>query len=94
MPHLTAKNGWQTLIAGVIAFEIACAEGEMLSHGMDRLLEKYPIWPRIAVVLLAAHVANLIPTKYDAVSVVFNVVRGFRGVLGDRRGLRRPLRSI
>lgn len=79
MPALTASNGWKTLLAGVGVFELFAAEGELLSHGFDRLLERHPVWPRVVVIVFAAHLANLVPARFDAVSVGFDVIRRLFG---------------
>lgn len=73
--RLHAGHGWQMLIAGILAWELWCEDGELLSEGFDRLLERHPVWPRIVVILIAAHVANLIPTKIDLVNRLFYLVR-------------------
>ena len=75
MGYLTAANGWKALIAGVLAYEVACAEGELLSEGFDRLVERHPLWPRVVVVAVALHVANLIPPRLDVVHLVFQSTR-------------------
>lgn len=94
MGALTAERGWVALLGAVLAYEIACDEGEMLSHGMDRLMERHPVWPRIAAVLVALHVANLIPHKYDAVSLAFTVFRRVGGAVASGSWIRRLLRGI
>ena len=62
---LTAGNGWKAIVAGVLAYEALCVEEELLSRGMDRLLEKHPVWPRIAVLVVAFHLVNWIPERVD-----------------------------
>jgi hypothetical protein len=73
--QVRAEHGWAVLGAGVLVYEVLCAENEMLSHGFDRLIAKHPFWPRILVFLVAGHVANAIPAKYDPVSRIFDVLR-------------------
>lgn len=81
MGVLTAGNGWGTLIGAIIVYEVACAEDELLSRGLDRLLVKHPVWPRIAVLAVALHLINWLPNRFDPVSWLFHVTR-----LGGRRG--------
>lgn len=73
--YLTAKRGWQTLIVAIVAYEAICAEEELLSRGLDRLLEKHPIWPRAAVLAVALHLINWIPKRIDPISLLFHVTR-------------------
>lgn len=73
--EVRAGHGWAVLGAGVLAWEVLCAEGEMLSHGFDRLIARHPVWPRVVVVLVAAHVGNLIPARFDPVSLMFDAAR-------------------
>lgn len=77
--EVTARHGWAVLAAWVCVWEVFCSEGEMLSHGFDRLVAKHPVWPRVVVVVLAAHVGNLIPARFDPVSLMFDAARLTRG---------------
>jgi hypothetical protein len=64
---LTARNGWLGLAAGVIAFEVACPQGETLSEGVDRALEHPTLrYAAIgAVALTAVHLLNVLPERRD-----------------------------
>lgn len=73
--RLNAGHGWRFLIAGILAWEITCAEGELLSHGFDRLLERHPVWPRFAVLIVAFHLINWLPSRVDPLAAVFHVTR-------------------
>lgn len=75
MGVLTAGNGWGTLIGAIIIYEVACAEDELLSRGLDRLMVKHPVWPRIAVLAVAFHLVNWLPSRFDPVSMLFHVTR-------------------
>lgn len=63
--HLSAKNGWLALGAGVLAYEILCPEGELLSEGVDRALERHPTLTRLAIGATALHLLNMLPEQYD-----------------------------
>lgn len=83
--RLSAGHGWWALIAGIVAWEVTCAEGELLSHGFDRLLERHPVWPRVAVLAVALHLINWLPERFDPFAVAFRFTR--------REGLRwKPLK--
>lgn len=65
--HLTAGRNW-AITAGVIAaLEIACPDGETLSEGVDRALERpFTRYAAVAGIgITAAHLLNVIPEKYD-----------------------------
>jgi len=67
MERLNARNGWMAVGALIVSYEIACPDGETLSEGVDRALER-PLGKVLAlggIAITAAHLANLIPEKYD-----------------------------
>ena len=33
--NVSAKQAWGVIAAGVLAYELACSEGELLSEGVD-----------------------------------------------------------
>ena len=72
---LTANRGWPALVAAIVGYEIACAEGELLSEGFDRLLERHPVWPRLAVFAVALHLVNWLPGWADPIHLVFHKTR-------------------
>lgn len=71
MSYLTAGRGWKTLLTAILVFEFLAAEDELLSRGMDRLLERHPVWPRLAVLAVALHLCNWLPEKIDPVAWAF-----------------------
>lgn len=75
MAYLTAGNGWKSLIAAIAVYEVVCAEDELLSHGVDRLLVKHPVWPRVAVFFVAFHLVNWLPARFDPLALSFHVTR-------------------
>lgn len=64
---LTAKRGWAALAAGVLAYEVAAPQGELLSEGVDKALEhdRYRYLALGAIGITAAHLANMIPERID-----------------------------
>lgn len=92
MGHLTAKNGWKTVLAVVIAYEAICAEEELLSRGMDRLLNDHPVWPRMAVLAVALHLVNWLPEPVDPLFLLFHRTKGlgrWRSALRRRKTARK-----
>jgi hypothetical protein len=63
------------LAAGVMAYEIVCDEGELLSEGVDEWLAAKPILTRAVIAALALHLGNALPVHYDVVSLGFLGVR-------------------
>lgn len=58
---------WGTIAAGVAAYDVFCPQGETLSEGVDRALER-PYGKVIAlgaIAVTAAHLANLLPERVD-----------------------------
>jgi hypothetical protein len=77
--NLNAKQAWGLLAAGVLAYEVACKEGELLSEGVDDWVAAKPILTRAVIAALALHLANAVPPRFDPISI---------GFLGIRRGSR------
>jgi len=73
--YLTASNGWKGLIAAVAVYEVVCAEEELLSRGLDRLMARHPVWPRAAVLVVALHLINWLPARFDPLALSFHVTR-------------------
>lgn len=65
--RLTARNGWWATGALIVFFELTCPPGQTLSEGADLWIEKHPYRTRLLVLLLAAHVSNLLPAKVDPI---------------------------
>ena len=67
MRSLNATHAWTALGAAVIAYEILAPEGQLLSEGVDRALLRYPILTRIGIALVACHLVNAIPERFDPI---------------------------
>jgi hypothetical protein len=79
-PKLTAKRGWLAIAAGVVAYELACPKGELLSEGGDRLIERHKTVGKAAIVgtglVLTGHIANVFPENRDPVSFGLRLLKG------------------
>jgi hypothetical protein len=64
-PELTATRGWAAIGLGVLAYELACPQGELLSEGVDRALDRNRPLTVAAVGLTALHLLNALPDKAD-----------------------------
>ena len=76
---LSAKQAWGLLAAGVLAYELACKEGELLSEGVDDWVAAKPILTRTVIAAFALHLGNAVPPRFDPLSLAF---------IGIRRGSR------
>lgn len=67
-PQITAERAWAGLIGGIAVYEAIAPKNHLLSHGVDRMLEKHPIATRAIIGYTALHLVNAIPEKYDPIS--------------------------
>lgn len=65
MEHKPSKFAIGAMVAGVAAYDIACPEGETISEGFDRLIEKYPKSTYLAIGMTALHLMNILPPPVD-----------------------------
>jgi len=72
---LTAKRAWAFMALGIVAYELACPEGELLSEGADRAIERHPMLVPLATLVVAGHVANLFPDRYDPIHIGFKLLK-------------------
>lgn len=73
---LTARRGWLGLAAGILAYEVTCPDGELLSEGVDRALEKHPVATMLAIGVTALHLANLLPEQIDPFHQGMKLLKG------------------
>ncbi len=73
--RMSAKQAWAVLATGVLGYEIACHEGQLLSEGVDDWLVSRPILTRAAIAAMALHLGNAVPKRYDVVSLGFQALR-------------------
>lgn len=72
-PEITAKRSWLAIGAFVAVHELACPDGELLSQGVDKAIEKHPVLTTLAVGGVALHLINAIPEKYDPIHQLVNL---------------------
>lgn len=61
----TSDRAWIVLAASIVTYEIVAQPDELMSEAVDRYLETRPWATRIAVAIVAAHLLNLIPPRFD-----------------------------
>lgn len=64
-PELTAGRAWAAIGLGVLAYEVSCPRGELLSEGVDRALEKHRAATLACIGITALHLCNLLPKNAD-----------------------------
>ena len=72
---MNARQAWALIAAGVLGYEFACKDGQLLSECVDEWLVSKPILTRAAIAALALHLGNAIPERYDVVSLGFQAIR-------------------
>ncbi|WP_264923101.1 DUF7427 family protein [Mycobacteroides chelonae] len=60
-----ADRAWLRLGAEIAAYELTAPPGELLSEGVDRYLMRRPWLTRAVVLVVAAHLLNLLPESID-----------------------------
>lgn len=75
-PELTAKRAWGVISLGVLAYELACPEGELLSEGVDRAIDSHKALTLGAIAVTSLHLANVLPQRIDPFSVALKALKG------------------
>lgn len=70
-PHLNSKRAWLAMGIGIIAYEFTAPDGELLSEGCDRAIERHKLLTVGAIGYTAAHLSNVLPERYDAFHRIF-----------------------
>ena len=61
----SSDRAWLTLATGVLAYEVRCGQGELLSQAADRYRHRHPVLTRLAIGYLAAHLLRAWPERID-----------------------------
>jgi hypothetical protein len=65
-----ADYAWAALVAGIVAYEVACPPGQLLSEAVDRYRIRYPVATNLAIAYLAAHLTRVIPRHIDPLTIL------------------------
>jgi hypothetical protein len=89
------------LIGGVIVYEVAARDGELLSEECDRFRTRHPILTYLAISQVALHLLRLLPRNVDLLTWIGRIAVAIAAVkqpVGCRllhsSGLVRPLLAI
>lgn len=72
-PELSAKRAWVGIGLLVAAYELLAPEGELLSQGVDRALDKHPVLTTTVIGATALHLVNLLPERLDVLHQLTNL---------------------
>jgi hypothetical protein len=60
-----ADYAWAALVAGIVAYEVACPPGQLLSEAVDRYRIRYPIITNGIICYVAMHLLRRWPQRVD-----------------------------
>ena len=78
---LSAKRMWAAIGIAVAYHELSCKDGELLSEGVDRALEKHPVLTYSLITITAAHLLNQLPPKADPYQWIWLMQKKMKGPL-------------
>ncbi len=61
----TAREAWIALLVLIGAWEVLAPPGQLLSEELDILVERWPVTTRVLVLLVALHLINWLPARFD-----------------------------
>jgi hypothetical protein len=76
MRKATGEKAWVALTLGIILYEIFAPPEQLLSEAIDRLLLRHPVLVRVGIMLVALHLINALPSRYDPIhhtATIFNM---------------------
>ena len=68
----TGDRAWLALAAGVIAYELSCPPGQLLSQRVDDYRARHPVLTIGLVTYLAAHLTRVWPRRADPLYRITN----------------------
>lgn len=75
MRRLTPTIAWGLIGMFALLYNLTSPPGGTLSEQADKWILKHPVLVRAAIVILAAHIGNLVPARYDPIHRAFNLRR-------------------
>lgn len=73
-----ADRAWITLAAGVIVWDMACPDDEMLSEASRRYAQNHRLIAYGVIASLALHLSDLLPRWVDPIHFLGTALRGLR----------------
>lgn len=69
-----SDKAWVVLGAGILAWDVLCPRGEMLSDGTARYMASRPVLTGSVIAYTACHLAHVIPARLDLFSITSNSI--------------------
>ena len=69
-----ADKAWAALGLGILIYDLFAPRGETLSEACDRYRVKHPVITHLVLIAVSAHLARIVPPRYDALHG-FDVVK-------------------
>jgi hypothetical protein len=76
-PEITAPRTWAVIASIVVAHELLCPEGELLSEGYDRLLERHRVAAVVGTLAITGHLLNVFKDEADPLHLGFQFMKSF-----------------
>jgi hypothetical protein len=73
-----SDRAWLALGVGVLTYDVACRDGEMLSQASARYAREHPVAAYAVVAAVALHLVDRIPAAVDPIHWVGIGLRGLR----------------
>lgn len=73
-----AHKAWLAIGAFVVGYELLAKEGQLLSEGWDKIIDKHPIIGRALPLYVTAHVVNVLPESVDLIHKASNTLDRIR----------------
>jgi hypothetical protein len=70
-----ADRAWLTLAAGVLIWDVACPNDEMLSEASRRYAKSHPVAAYGVIASVALHLTSLLPKWVDPIHAIGVVLR-------------------
>lgn len=65
---ISGRQAWGILVAGIVGYEVLCADDDLLSAVVDEWLVTRPVLTRAVIAAVSLHLANLLPWYADVLS--------------------------
>lgn len=73
---LPARHSWSAIAALVVWHELVCEDGELLSEGVDRALDRCPVVVYALMFVTVGHLLNWLPKSVDPYRAIGSYKKG------------------
>lgn len=68
---ISGRAAWGVMAAGIVFYEVACNDDQLLSIIVDGWLVSHPILTRAVIASVSLHLANGLPAPIDPLHLTF-----------------------